>query len=106
VRPLADPSGLGYCEECGIVYALKGGGKGERVTDVPEALKVGAGGEPEGTEWRRGTSAADVTPPGPSSGAYWRCPDCDTAIRADNDSELGFAKREHIREYHPNRPTG
>jgi hypothetical protein len=38
--------------------------------------------------------------------SHWRCPDCDAEVDSANDSDLEFAKREHIREYHPNRSTG
>ena len=38
--------------------------------------------------------------------SLWVCPDCGVEMNAPNEGDLGFVKREHIREYHPNRaPT-
>jgi hypothetical protein len=101
---LDDQGVLGYCENCGIVYVLK-----DRLEGAwdKEKLRFGAGvtSESKGPNTLRGVSVVDATPPAQSQGSYWRCPDCDTEIRSDNDSDLGFARREHIREYHPNRST-
>jgi hypothetical protein len=105
VRPLNDQGVLGYCEKCGIVYVLKN--RVEGAWDKEE-LGFGAGvtGESSGPNTLRGVSVAEATTPPQSRGSYWRCPDCDTEIHSDDDSDLGFARREHIREYHPNRSTG
>jgi len=104
VKPLDDQSVLGYCENCGIVYALKDKLKGAWDTEAPERLGAGITGD-EGTKRPRGAPLVDVAAPPQTPGSYWRCPDCDTEIRSDNDSDLEFVKREHIREYHPNRST-
>jgi len=99
---LDDQGVFGYCENCGIVYVLKG--RLEGALDI-EKLGFGAGAlsGSKGPNTLRGVSVADATTPAQSQGSYWRCPDCGTEIRSDNDSDLGFARREHIREYHPNR---
>ena len=105
VKPVSDQSIFGYCENCGLVYALRDRLKVEPVTEAFAGLTAGVAGEPVET----GIAEAPV-PDSPASarsaGSRWRCPDCDMEISSDNDSDLGFAKREHIREYHPNRQTG
>ena len=106
VRPLDDQSAFGYCESCGIVYALKDRLKGALDTDRVGRLGAGLTSESKGPNTLSGVSTSDATTPSHSSGSHWRCPDCDTEIHSDNDSDLEFAKREHIREYHPNRSTG
>jgi hypothetical protein len=105
VRPIGDQGGLGYCESCGIVYVLTDGLKGGRVAEALGGLGMSEPSEPKGTDRSRGASV-DAAAPIRASGSYWKCPDCGAEIRSDNDSDLGFAKREHIREYHPNRSTG
>jgi len=103
VRPLDDQSGLGYCENCGVVYALR-----DRLTEDPDTRIQGIGpgtGGARGPDTFRGSSVEGAGTSARSPGSYWRCPDCDTEIRSENDSDLEFAKREHIREYHPNRST-
>ena len=106
VRPLDDQSAFGYCENCGIVYALKDRSKGVLDTERLGVLGAGFTNESKGPNSPSGVSMIDATAPPHSPGSCWRCPDCDTEIRSDNDSDLEFAKREHIREYHPNRSTG
>ena len=101
-----DQSVLGYCENCGIVYVLKDRLKGTWDIGPPGRLGADVAGESKGTNRPGGVSAVDVAAPPRSPGSYWKCPDCDTEIRSDNDSDLEFIKREHIREYHPNRSTG
>ena len=103
--PFDEQSALGCCEDCGIVYALRGKLKGVPAGEAPDVLKSGAPRDSREKDRPEVTSVADATTPRPSSGVSWRCPDCDTEIRSENDSDLGFAKREHIREYHPNRST-
>jgi len=102
VRPLDDQSVFGYCENCGIVYALKDRLTAARDTRVPGRIGASPDREAKGT----GFTGGIATTPARSPGSHWRCPDCDTEIRADNDSDLEFAKREHVREYHPNRTPG
>jgi len=106
VRPIGSQQGLGYCESCGIVYVLKDGLKEGWVTEVLGGLEAGGGSRPKGTEEPGRTPEMEATTPARSAGSHWKCPDCDAEIHSDNDSDLGFAKREHIREYHPNRSSG
>ena len=101
-----DQSVFAYCEKCGIVYALKDRVEGGWYTERSEKARTGVTRESMGTNTRGGVPTVSATTPKEPSGSYWRCPDCDTEIRSDNDSDLEFAKREHIREYHPNRSTG
>jgi hypothetical protein len=56
-------------------------------------------------ETDRPVSAAPVDTEEPTKlfRSRWRCPDCGAVMDAENDSDLEFVKREHIREYHPNR---
>lgn len=103
VRPLDGQSGFGYCENCGIVYALGGRLTGARDTGR-QGLGSGTGGA-KGRDTFSGFSVISARAPPQSPGSYWRCPDCETEIRSENDSDLEFAKREHVREYHPNRST-
>jgi hypothetical protein len=105
VKPLDDQSVFAYCENCGIVYALNDRLKGALDIETPGRFGAGITGE-KGTNRPGGVSGFDVTAPTQSPGSYWRCPDCDTEIHSDNDSDLEFVKREHVREYHPNRSTG
>lgn len=103
-----DEQGIfGYCERCGLVYALK-----DRMTEQGGEKKAGGpsvGFRKEGTKdtietrssVRESTEKQDRTPH-----SHWRCPDCDAEIDSENESDLDFAKREHIREYHPNRVAG
>ena len=106
VRPLDDQSVFAYCENCGLVYALRDRLKDARDTETPGRLRARVTGESSGTDGPGGVPMVEVSTPAQPPSSYWRCPDCDTEIRSDNDSDLEFAKREHNREYHPNRPTG
>ncbi len=101
-----DQSIFAYCENCGLVYALKDRLKGARDTDRVGRFATGTSGESKKQITMGEASTVGTTTPAQPLGSYWRCPDCDTEIRSDNDSDLEFAKREHIREYHPNRSTG
>ena len=83
VRPVDDRSIFGYCEKCGLVYALK-----DRLADRE------AGGARRGEE------------PAQGRGLRWRCPDCDSEMEATSEADLEFIKREHVREFHPNRTMG
>ena len=96
---------LGYCENCGIVYALKEKLKGTWDTETPRRFEGGITSDSKEAGSQRRVSPVDTKAPVRSPGSYWRCPDCDAEIRSDNDSDLKYAKREHIREYHPNRST-
>lgn len=106
MRPLGNEGVFGYCENCGIVYALKDRLNGTRGAGGPVILGAGVPGESTEMNRPKGVSPVEAKPHPQSPGAYWKCPDCDTEIRSENESDLGFAKREHIREYHPNRSTG
>lgn len=95
---------FGYCERCGIVYAM------DKLRERrAEEETEGLGSEP--IEQSRQEDTPDVGLPGASEGnaesaAFrWRCPDCDSVLTANDQTDLGFLKREHIRELHPNRPT-
>lgn len=35
----------------------------------------------------------------------WICPDCGTRFELADESDLPYVKREHFREFHPNRMT-
>jgi len=105
VKPLEDQSALGFCENCGIVYAFKNRLKEEQDAEMSRRREVGIIGE-MGANRPRGVSGVGVTAPAQSPGSYWRCPDCDTEFHSENDSDLEYVKREHIREYHPNRSPG
>lgn len=101
VRPLDDRSVFGYCEKCGLVYALTDRLIGGWGTEGASGVEAVTKSESLETKMSREASRADA-----ALGSYWRCPDCDAEIRMDSDSDLEFAKREHLREYHPNRSTG
>ena len=105
VRPIDDQSVFGYCEKCGLVYALRDRLKEALGAETVAGLEAGTAGESTEARDTR-IPVSESTPPARSSGSHWRCPDCEMDIHSDNDSDLGFAKREHIREYHPNRSTG
>jgi predicted RNA-binding Zn-ribbon protein involved in translation (DUF1610 family) len=99
VRPTDEPSKFGYCEKCGIVYVLRAA--------VREEWGEGAPGPSKGDSAREAGSSETAVPPDevpPRASVFrWRCPDCNEDLRADSDTDLEFLKREHIREYHPNR---
>jgi hypothetical protein len=104
VSPTGEGSAFGYCEKCGVVYFLG--------TDVGERMKEGDHGSLERTT----RSEVDRKGARPSKAAFaereespqpsysrWKCPDCGAEIELTSEGDLMFAKREHIREYHPNR---
>jgi hypothetical protein len=103
VKPADAKGNFGYCEKCGIVYALRARTTGEWGREAPRPFE-GEFGE-ETKEQSRPRTPAPVEPgeQARASAFLWRCPDCDTELRADNDVDLQFLKREHIRGYHPNR---
>ncbi len=94
-------SEFGYCEHCGLVYALS---RLRVLREAEESIPPGAdrGDDTGGKEGR-----SDVTRQEEAEGKAfrWSCGDCGTVITADTESDLGLLKREHIHEYHPNRPT-
>ena len=103
MRPTDEQSNFGFCVKCGIVYALRARTTGVWGEETPRTFEGEFG---EGTkEPSKSATAApiDTGAPAQASAFLWRCPDCDSELRADNDVDLQFLKREHIREYHPNR---
>jgi predicted RNA-binding Zn-ribbon protein involved in translation (DUF1610 family) len=100
VRPNDEQADFGYCEKCGIVYALGARIRGERSAGVPGSFR--------GDLDREEVTPKTAVPPDdvvrPRASAFrWRCPDCNEDLGADNAVDLEFLKRGHIREYHPNR---
>ena len=100
VRPTDGQGDFGYCEKCGIVYALGARTRAERDEAVPASNRGDSG--------REEVMSRVAVPPDdearPVVSAFrWRCPDCDEELGAESDVDLEFLKREHIREYHPNR---
>jgi hypothetical protein len=59
--------------------------------------------EPRETENSNREVYVGTEEPTKQPGSHWKCPDCGANLGAENDSDLEFVKREHIREYHPNR---
>ena len=105
MKPVDGLSMFGYCENCGIVYALRDRLKEPPGTEAPSGHEARTTVE----SVRSGDGQArfvDSPRPDRPPGVRWSCPDCDAEIHGDNDTDLQFAKREHIREYHPNRSTG
>jgi predicted RNA-binding Zn-ribbon protein involved in translation (DUF1610 family) len=99
-------SPFGYCDSCGIVYALKDRLNGQWSKDAPRGIELGPGGRLRETDRPRGATLVDTEEDSEPSNSHWKCPDCDAELNAANDADLWFAKREHIREYHPNRSIG
>ena len=100
IAPLEGGRGLGACKSCGLVYYLG---------DANRRQEEAAGGERPETTGREGVEGPPAAAPAfegsPDADTHrWRCPDCEGVFEAETDSELGFAKREHLKEYHPNRP--
>ena len=87
LRPVDGQSPFQSCDSCGLVYAL-----GDRAMD-PSNLQV-----PRVEMADRG-GTADLP------GSRWTCPDCGAELEMSSEMDLQFARREHIREYHPNRPV-
>jgi hypothetical protein len=106
VRPIDDQSLFAFCDTCGIVYVLKDRLEGQQSTEAPREIELGLGREPKDTEMPRRTAFIDNEAPLESLSSHWRCPDCDTDLEAPNEADLEFLKREHVREFHPNRSTG
>jgi predicted RNA-binding Zn-ribbon protein involved in translation (DUF1610 family) len=103
VKPLGEQIVFGYCENCGIVYAIR-----ERLQErrsAEETRNPEAGFEEPKDVDRQGRATL-VGRPSQLLGSHWKCPDCDAEMTSDNDADLKFAIREHIREYHPNRSIG
>jgi hypothetical protein len=105
VRPVDDQSLFGYCDNCGIVYALKDRLQEQRRNETPRDVELGFGEEPKKTDRPRRATFVDTEKPPKPFNSHWKCPDCGADVDSANDSYLEFAKREHIREYHPNRST-
>jgi hypothetical protein len=103
VNSLDGHSNLGYCERCGIVYAL--GKLRERKTGegVGELGSESSKGTMREETYRKNILARNKGQAEPSD-FRWKCPDCDMELTAGRESDLGFLKREHIHELHPNRP--
>lgn len=105
VTPVDDQRPFGYCEVCGIVYALKDRMQERRTHETPTVVKLQSKEEPRGPDNPSSGAFADTEESTKRSGSHWRCPDCGVDLYADDDSDLEFVKREHIREYHPNRSS-
>ena len=102
MNSLNGQSNFGYCERCGIVYAL----------DKLRERKAEEGAEELGSESSKGrrreeTNGRNILARNKLQVEFsdfrWKCPDCDAELAAGSESDLGFLKREHIRELHPNR---
>ena len=102
MRPTDEQSNFGFCEKCGIVYALRARTTDESGEQAQRTFEREFGNKAEAARSR--TAAPDDTGERPRAPAFlWRCPDCEAELRADNDVDLEFLKRGHIRDYHPNR---
>jgi predicted RNA-binding Zn-ribbon protein involved in translation (DUF1610 family) len=106
VKPVNDESAFGYCEKCGIVYLLKRRMEAQPKKETLEGIERTFSGGPESEEgkpWEE-DSASQL---GPQQAKHrWRCPDCGTVMDSTDEGDLEFIKREHVREYHPNRAVG
>ena len=104
MNSLDGQSNFGCCERCGIVYALD---KLRERRAEEEAGEL----ECESSEGRRREKTDERNILARSkrkvefSDFRWKCPDCDMELTAGSESDLGFLKREHVRELHPNRST-
>jgi predicted RNA-binding Zn-ribbon protein involved in translation (DUF1610 family) len=103
VTPIDDQSPFGSCDSCGIVYALKDKLQGRRSYGAAERVELRPDEEPREPDEPGRTAPVDNEEPTEPLGSRWRCPDCGTLLKTANASDLEFLKREHIREYHPNR---
>ena len=89
---------FGFCEHCGLVYALnklqqqKGEGMGVVEPRFDRA---------EERENRPSVNRNEDE----SSVFQWKCPDCGMELAAGTESDLGLLKKDHFHDYHPNRPT-
>jgi predicted RNA-binding Zn-ribbon protein involved in translation (DUF1610 family) len=100
VRPMDTQSVFGFCEKCGLVYALKDRLE-QQSPATAKAVEFGWRAETKGRAAR-----SDAEQASEAFTSRWRCPDCGTLLEASNESDMLFVKREHIREYHPNRAIG
>ncbi len=101
MAPVDDLSPFGYCEACGIVYALRDRMKVRPNYEKPRIVTQ-PDKEPRGVDIT-GEAAPIEVGSAEQVGTRWRCPDCGTLLESAVDSDMEFLKREHIREYHPNR---
>ena len=85
------------------MYALKERLQGRRSYETPRLVELQSDEEPSETDSTSRETFAGTDEPAKQSGSHWKCPDCGADLKAENDSDLEFVKREHIREYHPNR---
>ncbi len=102
MAPVDDQGPFGYCEACGVVYALRDRMQGRPTHERPRKVESQPVEEPRGGD-RSSEAAAIEVEPAEQGGSRWRCPDCGTLLESAVDSDMEFLKREHIREYHPNR---
>jgi hypothetical protein len=106
VQPVSQDSTLGYCVSCGIVYFLRTKSGLEVETESMDVLQ-----NKFGNEQAPRSEVADPPPeqveraPEPA-GSYWMCPDCGTRFALSDQSDAMYIKREHFREFHPNRIEG
>jgi predicted RNA-binding Zn-ribbon protein involved in translation (DUF1610 family) len=105
VKPIDAQSVFGYCEKCGLVYALRDRLE-QRSTTAAKAVESGQSGETREEERVGREAPSDAEQVSEAYNSRWRCPDCGALLQASNESDLQFVKREHIREYHPNRALG
>jgi hypothetical protein len=103
VKPTGDGSGFGFCENCGIVYLLD-----KRRQEVGAEARLESLGSGANQEHGRGPKSSPLPvemerPPDQSPIHRWRCPDCGAVTESPNEDDIEFLKREHVREYHPNR---
>jgi hypothetical protein len=103
VTPIDDQSPLGSCDSCGIVYALKDRLQGRRSFEAQGGVEFRRDEKPREANEPMSAAPVDTEEPSGNLGSRWRCPDCGTLLESANESDLEFLKREHIREYHPNR---
>ena len=104
VQPVGDKSGFGYCGNCGLMYFMV-----ERPAESRDSDDLGAGGGWYSGKSKEAGSAEErttaVSEKEGAPGVHWTCPDCGYELTSETESDLGFLKVVHIREYHPNRPT-
>jgi predicted RNA-binding protein with PUA-like domain len=92
---------------CGIVYILKGRMGEPMNKDALEGLEktfVEGQDKADNKPWEP-ASPDQVEQTQPST-HRWRCPDCGSVMESPEEGDLEFIKREHFREYHPNRAAG
>ena len=102
VKPVEGMDMLGHCEKCGLVYLLKARGR-----DIgPDEPIRAEGGSHEPAKDQPPAAAPPEPSDRPESRSHWWCPDCETYLYAENDGDLQFVKREHLKEFHPNKSPG